>query len=433
VSRAGRVGLSDLLVLFFAITLGGAGTVAVKQTLAGDAPGQGLHLLSLPPGSSSGLNGPLSILLVGADDRADRGRADSIMVAYINPVTKRAVLMSIQRDTRVAIPGHGRSKINHAYRFGGVPLLKQTVEGLLGQPLDRYAKLDFDTFAHAVDALGGADINVGDAEGHGRGMNYDDNAGKLHIHLKPGLQHLDGKQAIGYVRYRKDSDLKRAERQREFVKAMADQHIRATQLPRLVGVGRFVLSRIDTDLGNQEALKLAATLHGIEPGDVMAAILPTRSARRHGVYYGEVEEEQAAELRRRIAQFLETPAPEGDRKGGALPHVLGLGAKAPAQKRLQECRVTVLNGTAIAGAARRVADLVATAGATPLGTGNAPTKDVDKTQVLYRPEARAAAAQLVSLAGADARAAQPMAPGYPAGAADIVIVLGQDIARKIPG
>lgn len=423
--RAGRVGIADLLVLFFAITLGGGGYVAFKQGLVDPS---GLHLLSLPPMGPQSLKGPMSILLVGADDREDRGRADSIMVAFINPATRRAAIISIQRDTRVEVPGHSRTKINHAYRFGGVPLLRQTVEGLLGRRLDRYAKLDFETFERTVDALGGVTIDVPDIEGHGRGMNYDDNAGKLHIHLKPGAQKLDGKRAIGYVRYRKDSDVERAGRQREFVKALAAQHLRATQLPRLIGVARFLLTHLDTDLGNREALSLAATLRAIEPGCVMTTMLPTRSAPRHGVYYSAVDDEAAAEMWGRVDAFLASPAPGPEGPAARLLPSLQPAPRGPAQKRVQECRVSVLNGTSVPGAAHRVSELVAQAGATPLGTGNASRNDLARSCVSYKPEAREAAERLVRLAGADPSVLQPMSPEDDAGAADIVITLGTDIA-----
>ena len=69
-------------------------------------------------------------------------------------------------------------------------MARKVIERELGIKFDYYAKIDLKNFVKVVDMLGGVDIDVPDYEGGGRGMNYDDNWGQLHIHLKPGLQHL---------------------------------------------------------------------------------------------------------------------------------------------------------------------------------------------------------------------------------------------------
>jgi len=228
---------ADVILYMMAAVLVATSALGIRDVLADPSSPARLdratrHLLTPLPDFLLGLVGETRVLLVGADDRSSRGRADTIIVAHINAKTRRAALLSIQRDTLVDIPGHGRDKVNHAYKFGGVPLLRETLQPLLGEELDRYAKLDFDTFKEAIDRLDGVVIAVPDVEGNGRGMNYDDNADGLHIHLPPGEQKLDGYAAMGYVRYRRDNDLERAGRQRRFLKAIRRQHLQARQLPK---------------------------------------------------------------------------------------------------------------------------------------------------------------------------------------------------------
>jgi len=106
---------------------------------------------------------PATILLLGIDKREaenDSGRADTIMLLHINPLEKRALLLSIPRDTLVDIPGHGKDKINAAYAFGGEELMIKTVSEFLDAQINHYATIDFEGFVKLVDALGGVDIVI---------------------------------------------------------------------------------------------------------------------------------------------------------------------------------------------------------------------------------------------------------------------------------
>ena len=365
------------------------------------------HLLTPPPNLLFGLAGETRILLVGADDRGEsRGRADTIIVAYVNARARRAALLSIQRDTKANIPGHGQDKINHAYKFGGVSLLKQTAEGLLQERIHRYAKLDFEAFEAAVDILGGVTIKVKDAEGRGRGMNYDDNADGLHIHLKPGKQTLNGQQAIGYVRYRRDGDVKRTERQREFLKAVVEQHVRPGRLRVLARAASHLLKQADTDISTREALRLAWALRRIPPEGIMAANLPTRPAPAHGVYYSKIDEPKARELRAKLGGFLD-----------------GKGVTA---RPLKECDVLVLNGSGRAGAARAAADRIRKSGATVTATRNAERFDYTRTEIRYHTGAKQAAEELAEVLAIKKPELRPDDEFDAPGAANIMVTLGSD-------
>lgn len=414
-SRPDARGPADFVLGVLAVTLLAAGALAIRDVAVNpDSPAQPgagpVHLLTPPPLMALGAPRQLSVLLVGADDRGgERGRADTIMVAYLAPREKRAALLSIQRDTKTRIPGHGEDKINHAYKFGDVRLLRQTVEELLGERVDRHAKLDFETFEQAVDILGGLTITVPDVEGRGRGMNYDDHADGLHIRLKPGRQRLNGEQAIGYVRYRRDSDLKRAERQREFVKVAAQQHMRAVRLPALLRAVGHIRRKMETDIPTGEALRLAAALRGIPPENILSAMLPTRSAPAGGVYYSRVREQAAAELQADIRSFL--------------------AERGPAQRGLKGSTVAVLNGSGTSGAAQRAAELITRYGATVTAVRNADRFDHAVTEFVCRPEATRAAEEarrLLNVPHASVRVDERLAAP---GAAGIEVTVGRDFGN----
>ena len=102
-----------------------------------------------------------TIMIMGVDERADDvGRSDTLMVATIDPKLDQAALLSIPRDTRVKIKGHGYDKINAAYAYGGERLTQSTVEDFLGVNMDHYIIVNVKAFQRIIDALGGVDIDV---------------------------------------------------------------------------------------------------------------------------------------------------------------------------------------------------------------------------------------------------------------------------------
>ncbi len=171
-------------------------------------------------------------LLAGSDSRAgltpeeqqrlgtgsDAGqRTDTIMLLYL-PVQGRAALVSVPRDSFLAIPGHGKNKINAAYALGGPTLLVQTVEQNTGLRVDGYAEVGFGGFVNVVDAVGGIELCPASAI-KDRDSNLD---------IPAGCQQMDGVTALGYVRMRKADplgDLGRAQRQREMLGALAKKVI----------------------------------------------------------------------------------------------------------------------------------------------------------------------------------------------------------------
>jgi LCP family protein required for cell wall assembly len=303
----------------------------------------------------------VSVLIVGADERKrDVGRSDTMMVLFLNPRRAQAALLSIPRDLKVRIPGHrGTDRINASYPAGGVELVQRTVEELLDIEIDYHAKANFQGFVEVVDTLGGVDIEVPDVEGRGRGMNYDDRADGLHIHLKPGFQHLDGEQAIGFVRYRKgDSDFKRMERQQQFLTAMAEQKLKLRNIRTLVGAARRALDCIDTDMDLREAMDLARAIKQLDSANLMSVQVPAAGRMENGKWYAIYRESDIRQVLREIYAHLDSE---------------------PAKP----CTIEVLNGSGQTGAAAAAGSLLSAKGFELTDTGNADRYDYEHTLIQY--------------------------------------------------
>lgn len=140
-------------------------------------------------------------------------RTDTMLILY-TPPKGRSVLISLPRDSYVAIPGHGHNKLNAAYAIGGPKLLMQTVEQVTGLRMDGYIEVGFAGFVDMVDAVGGVQVCLD------KPMVDKDS----HTNLPAGCQRLDGIQALGYVRMRKADplgDLGRVKRQQQVTAAVA--------------------------------------------------------------------------------------------------------------------------------------------------------------------------------------------------------------------
>lgn len=158
-----------------------------------------------------------NILLLGIDgDGGEKQRSDTIMLLTLDKSDGTVKLTSLLRDTYVAIPGReNKTRINHAYAFGGAALTMQTIESNFRIDIDRYIGVDMDGLTVLVNKLGGVDMTITAAE-----------AKQINSHVKnsdltEGTQHLNGAQATYYARIRKiDSDFGRTSRQRKLIKAM---------------------------------------------------------------------------------------------------------------------------------------------------------------------------------------------------------------------
>ena len=260
-----------VLIVFFSAAFGFLFAIASKYALLN-------IFLSITPTKT--MFPAANILILGADN-AFGHRSDTIMVLHTNPEKNSASLLSIPRDTLAVLPGQGLDKINHAYAYGGVELAKKTVEKLLNINIPYHLVVDLSGITSIIDQLGGIAVNVE------KRMYYVDHAGGLYIDLKPGSQKLNGRQAMGYLRYRRDGgDMKRISRQQKFLQSLANELLKRENLLRSPRLFLTLLSYLNTNLSSKNTLSLSLGLRqAYEQGKVYMATLPGYDMMIDGIYY----------------------------------------------------------------------------------------------------------------------------------------------------
>jgi LCP family protein required for cell wall assembly len=199
------------------------------------------------------------------------GLSDVILLLRFNPVTNQLIPLSIPRDTRTLIEGYGYRKINDANRYGGPAMAAKTVSELLGGiQIDRYIRINVFGVEKLVDALGGVDLYVP------HDMKYQDDSQHLYINLQQGQQHLNGEQALQFLRFRNDQlgDIGRIQRQQILLRALVDQNLTLNTLTRLPKLLSVVKDHIDTNLSLEEIGALAGFAAQIQHSDVNMLMLP---------------------------------------------------------------------------------------------------------------------------------------------------------------
>ena len=207
-------------------------------------------------------DGVYNILLVGVEaignSSVASGRTDSIMIATINTKQKTLGLTSIMRDSYVTIPGYYDTKINAAFGHGGIELLYETIAYNYNLRLDGSAIVSFKTFQKIIDELGGIDIEITPAEAqYLNTTNYVSK--KSNRTLKPGMNHMNGNQALGYarVRYRATldgsvDDFGRTSRHRRVMGAIFKEVKKSNPIT-LVKLLDTVFSQVQTDIKKSNA------------------------------------------------------------------------------------------------------------------------------------------------------------------------------------
>lgn len=218
-----------------------------------------------------------NILLLGVDsngagtDKWAGTRSDTIMVVNIDPRTHTVKVISIPRDSKVYLPDNkGVQKINSAHALGGVNLLKKTLKETFGIKIDKYIIVHDEAVEETVDALGGIPIYVE------KPMKYHDWAGHLHIDLDKGEHTLNGKQAVGYLRYRKDGlgDIGRTQRQQWFMKSLFEKLHSPQIITKIPEVLNIANKNIKTDMSFYELSQYASMARKIDNDKIEIATLP---------------------------------------------------------------------------------------------------------------------------------------------------------------
>lgn len=227
------------------------------------------------------LSRPVNILILGIDntsqtDQGLGGNSDTMLLLRIEPTSREVTILSIPRDTLVQFPDIGGDKINAANARGGITLVESTVSQLLdGVPVERYVRLGTNGLIQFADALGGVEIDVP------KQIDYEDRAGNLSIHFKPGRQHLNGQRLQEYVRFRHDAlgDIGRVQRQQAVLKALLQKFANPTTIARLPLLYQAANQNLDTDLSIAELLAVGQSLKGVDRSRLNLVGLPGRFSR----------------------------------------------------------------------------------------------------------------------------------------------------------
>jgi polyisoprenyl-teichoic acid--peptidoglycan teichoic acid transferase len=217
------------------------------------------------------LTHPRTVLLLGTDhaegipDRASARRSDSIMLVRTDPRRGRLAYLSIPRDLRIDIPGHGTNKINAAMQLGGPALAVRTVRAVTGLPVHHVAVIDFGDFEGLIDTLGGVTVNVPRPIVSNR---FDCPYSPERCtrwdgwRFSAGPQEMDGRRALVYARIREnrldpsESDITRGERQQQLLNAIGSKLTSPLTLARMPLIGDDVLAPLATDLTAWEVMQL---------------------------------------------------------------------------------------------------------------------------------------------------------------------------------
>lgn len=201
----------------------------------------------------------INILLVGADKReswSEAGRSDATMIATIDKKHRKLKLTSLMRDMYVDIPNHGKNKFNAAYSYGGIDLLYKTIAYNFDIKIDGYVLVDFAAFTKVIRSLGGVKIELTEAE-----ANYLIRAYKkgTETKVKPGMNNLNGKQALAYTRIRQDAeaDFGRTARQRKVLQSLFTK-MKTKSYSQLLELSGTLMQNVTTDLSNEKIFSYMA-------------------------------------------------------------------------------------------------------------------------------------------------------------------------------
>jgi LCP family protein required for cell wall assembly len=237
------------------------------------------------PRPAQGADGAINILLLGSDSRdpdnptgSGKWRTDTMIFLHVPSNHDKAYLISLPRDLYVHIPqsptnpefGNTKAKINAAFSWGGLPLVVQTIEGYTGVRVDHVVLIDFAGFKQVTDALGGVDLNI------------EQDVTSIHPpyrQFKAGPAHLDGAQALDYIRQRyqfAEGDFARMRHQQQFVKALVDKAANSGTLSspsKLTGFLRSVTASMTVDQ-DFSLTELALQLRNIRGEDLTFLVNP---------------------------------------------------------------------------------------------------------------------------------------------------------------
>ncbi|MGE8204718.1 LCP family protein [Heyndrickxia sp. NPDC080065] len=245
---------------------------------------------------------PISILLLGVDERdGDRGRSDTIMAMTLNPKKGSMQLVSIPRDTRTEIVGHGTTdKINHAYAFGGPKMAIETVENFTGVNMDYYIRVNMEAMSALVDAVGGVTV-------HNDLDWIDEGSYKKGYHYTKGNIELDGPKALGYVRMRHfdpDGDFGRNKRQRQVLNAIIDKAASISSVTRFDDILAALGDNVKTNMTFDEMMDIQKNYRDCRK-NITEYEVKGEGGKIDGIYYLSVPDEEKSKVTKMLKNNLE--------------------------------------------------------------------------------------------------------------------------------
>lgn len=334
------------------------------------------------------------ILMLGVDNSAKDGNGlcDTIVLFTINTETKEVRALTFPRDTYVDMEGTRGHKLNSSHKNGGAENVVKVIEEKFLYPttIDYYVKTTTKGLREMVDLLGGVYIVVE------KNMNYDDNWGNLHIHLKasPEKQLLNGVDAEGYVRFRKDKfgdtgytykdgekvNVGRTARQQKFMMALCN---RVISLPSKTERAEFLKTcydkgYIESNLKLTDWNSMADFFVDMKPEQMMMEVLPGEPKMIGGASYWAPNEEEVPGAIARCVLFegVNPKIPEEIVKDKDGNPVVTEPAKSPA-----ETVISIKNGSGIKGLAAKIGETLRLEGYSNFTTGNADSFDYAETQI----------------------------------------------------
>ncbi len=362
----------------------------------------------------------LNVLFIGIDRGSVPGeegytRSDVMIIASVNVEKKKAVLVSIPRDTRVTIPGYGTEKINAAHSLKGPAGAIDIVEEISGLDINAYAEVDFEAFKNIVDAVGGVFLH----------LDYpilDPKVGSL----PKGDVFLNGESALILVRSRNlpRGDLDRIENQKKFLSAMMKKVVEVKDLQSLLRILDAAVKYLDTTLEPDLIFTLAEALQGMQVDDVEFVTLPGDDpvpAAGQPWYYV-LDETGVARIFDNIEKYCSSMSPEEQlaQQEKVATNIL--------ESEVDRSRVdlAVLNGVRWEGMASKVAERMKEKGYKDVSVGNT-VNPYEDTTVYYSPghqaEAKMVARDLNPNAVYVIEEDQDVAITYDA---DVILVIGKD-------
>lgn len=246
-------------------------------------------------GYSSNFDEPFYMLLLGSDARSEgeQSRSDTNIVVRVDPVDDMVTMVSIPRDTKIEIPGHGTQKFNAAYAFGQVPGVIEAAEELLDIEISHYAEVNFLDLKGLVDAVGGVTVEV-DAKIDD--YHCDDGDGNHYV-IEKGTQTLSGGEALTFARSRHyaNGDFTRTSNQRKLVEAIVHK-VLSTPITSIPGVVSAAAECVTTDLKLMDIIGLAQQFADNKDIVFYNAMLPSYTQNINGISFVINDEEKTKEM-----------------------------------------------------------------------------------------------------------------------------------------